>query len=195
MSKLCILDKLIVITSTILVSLIGYGICFGASESRDYTQVTDHIYLEKGIDASEADLIQQYIDILPECIQQYFVGDGEGKVYVVSSLPSNIKGRTYPDTKEVYIVVGYEFDCLLHEFAHIYLADNPFDSSFEDIYNEESEGLINAYWGTASQYHYSNPTEYYCTAWNIVYMMQGNDELGVAPKTFEYFTNLFNEIY
>lgn len=194
MSKLKLLDKIIVFLSLVLVVTIG-TLIVKASSNREYIQITKHIYIEEGIDKNKADIVQQYIDILPECIKQYFTGNEIGKVYVVSSLDGDVKGHCEYDTKEIWIVADYEFDCLLHEFAHIYLHQKGVSADFVDIYNEEAKSMIEAYWGTSSEYHYSNPEEFYCTAWNIVFTMQGTDKLDVAPKTFAYFSDLFDELY
>lgn len=195
LNKQRILNSIIIILCIVLVSIISIGVLKNISSKNDYLQVYDHIYIEEGLNKESADVIRQYIDILPQCIKQHFIGEGDWKVYVVTSLPDKIKGQTVIEDKCIYIVSGYEFDILLHEFAHIYLHENPYSEDFVDIYNTEAKAMIEAYYGTDSEYHYSNPTEFYCSAWNIVYMMQGNDEYGVAPKTFAYFSTLFNKLY
>ena len=192
MDKQKVLNSIIIFLCVVLVSFILIGVL---NSKKDYIKVTDHIYIEEGLNRESADTIQQYIDILPQCIKQYFIDEGDWKVCVVNSLPNMIKGQTVIEEKCVYIVSGYEYDLLLHEFAHIYLHKNPFDGDFEEIYKQEAKAMIEAYYGMDSEYHYSNSTEFYCTAWNIVYMMQGNDQFGVAPKTFDYFSTLFNELY
>lgn len=195
LGKQKVLNSIIIILCVVLVSIILIGVFKSISSKKDYIQVSDHIYIEEGLSKENADTIQQYIDILPQCLKQYFISEGDWSVYLVTSLPDKIKGQTIIEEKRVYIVSGYEFDCLLHEFAHIYLHENPYNEDFIDIYNAEAQVMIEAYYGMESEYHYSNPVEFYCTAWNIVYMMQGNDEFGIAPKTFDYFSSLFNEIY
>lgn len=187
-----IVDKVLLVSSLVLICLSTFGVLKHVSSSDKYQQVTEHVYAENNLNT---DIVQHYIDILPECLKQHFTGDGDWKVYVVSSLPDNVKGQTVIEDKSVYIVSGYEFDLLLHEFAHVYLHENPLGSEFEKIYEEEALQMIEAYWGTASEYHYSNSIEYYCTAWNIVFTLGGNDTMDVAPKTFSYFTELFNKLY
>ena len=160
----------------------------------DCKQATEHIYCPENISQENIDLVQSYIDNLPDCIKKHFVDGGEWKVYIVNSMPNGVKGRVVVEEKAVYIVSGYELDHLYHEFAHIYLHNNPLDDEFEAIYEEEAEQMIKAYYGD-EMYSASNPTEFFCSAWNIVYTTSGHDVEGVAPKTFAYFVELFGRLY
>ena len=82
----------------------------------------------------------------------------------------------------------------MHEFAHIYLHDHPFGDDFKEIYESEAKDMIVAYYGEDSEYDYSDITEFYCSAWNIVIWMK-QDTYDAAPQTFAYFNDLFDEIY
>ena len=163
-------------------------ICTHPEEFRNVESHTEYVTEEN------IDLVQSYIDNLPDCIQKHFVDGGEWKVYIVNSMPNGVKGRVVVEEKAVYIVSGYELDHLYHEFAHIYLHNNPLDDEFKAIYEEEAEQMIKAYYGD-EMYSASNPTEFFCSAWNIVYTTSGHDVEGVAPKTFAYFVELFGRLY
>ena len=191
-----VLDISLVVLGLILIAINIIGLFMKGfnNNNNNYIKATDHIYYSVGVNDEEVAEVQSYIDSLPQCIQKDFVGDGRGVVYLVDSLPDKIKGQAVAEDKAVYIVSGYERDHLYHEFAHLYLHDNPFGDDFEKIYEEEAKQMITAYFGD-EEYQYSNSTEFYCTAWNIVFTLGGNDVYDVAPKTFEYFTNLFIELY
>ena len=73
-----------------------------------------------------------------------------------------------------------------------------FGVSQTTIYNWELKGILKdmmiAYYGDDSEYKYSDITEFYCSAANVVYWCK-EDQFGVAPKTFAYFTELFEDLY
>lgn len=181
--------------------LIGCLVCslVGCSKTtvhvkEDCVKATEHIYCAESVSQEEVDLVQSYINNLPECIQKHFVDDGAWNVYIVESMPDGVKGSVVVEENAVYIVSGYELDHLNHEFAHIYLHNHPLDDKFQAIYEEEAQQMIKAYYGD-EMYSASNATEFFCSAWNIVYTMGGYDSEGVAPKTFAYFVDLFSSLY
>lgn len=161
-----------------------------------YNKVTDYIYTENGINSNEVDCAEQYLSCMPECIQTKFT-DGGWKIVIVNNIgrynQNTIAGHTSIEDKTVYIAANYLYDCLLHEFAHIYLDEHPYGDDFLEIYEKEAKAIVTAYYSNFD-YYYTDPVEFYCTAWTIVNFRK-EDYLGVAPETFAYFTDLFNRLY
>lgn len=158
-----------------------------------YNKVSDYIYAQDNISDNEINQVATYISYMPPVIRNKFT-DGDWKVYITNDIESKVVGRTVIEDKIVYIKTGFVNQELLHEFFHIYLYEHPFVDDFKNIYEEEAEQMMKAYYGDDSKYKYSDITEFYCSAANVVYWVK-EDTSGVAPKSFAYFTDLFNKLY
>lgn len=158
-----------------------------------YNKVSDYIYAQDNISDNEINQVATYISYMPPVIRNKFT-DGDWKVYITNDIESKVVGRTVIEDKIVYIKTGFVNQELLHEFFHIYLYEHPFADDFKNIYEEEAEQMMKAYYGDDSKYKYSDITEFYCSAANVVYWIK-EDTSGVAPKSFAYFTDLFNKLY
>lgn len=161
-----------------------------------YNKVTDCIYIENGLNMDEVNTAQNYLDCMPECIRTKFT-DGGWKIIIARKIGRgrqyDVAGHTSIEDKTVYIVSGHVYDCLLHEFAHIYLDEHPYGDDFLEVFEKEAKAMVTAYFSDFD-YYYTDPVEFYCTAWTVVNFRK-KDYLGVAPQTFAYFTDLFNRLY
>lgn len=161
-----------------------------------YKQVSSDICIQGNIDNKDIELVKNYINVLPPILKTKFKKEG-WKVCITDNLKKTIVGRTVIEDKIVYIKSGYIAQELMHEFAHIYLHEHPINDDFNEIYKLEGKKLISSYFGTGDdvKYKYSNVTEYYCSAWGVVYLMGGDDKQKTGNRTFTYFSNLFNKLY
>lgn len=68
-------------------------------------------------------------------------------------------------------------------------------SSFDNLYEEEGRTLITEFYGEADvNYWLEDETEYWCQAFQTVRV--ANEQVsGVAPKTYAYFADIFNQLY
>lgn len=174
-------------------SLILIGIVKHFLPDTSYSQVSDYVYAQDNISNDEINQVATYISYMPPAIRDKFT-DEDWKVYITNDIESKVVGRTVIEDKVVYIKTGFVNQELVHEFFHIYLHEHPLADDFKDIYEEEAEKMMKAYYGDDSEYKYSDVTEFYCSAANVVYWIK-EDSSGVAPKTFAYFTDLFNKLY
>lgn len=159
-------------------------------------RATENVFKRGDVDDTEVQLAQKLLDIAPSYFQEKFSDDG-WRLCVTDNIDNenNIIGKTFVNTKRVYVKSGAVLLATFHELGHMYLDEHPYDKDdeFIDIYNREGKALSDAYFGESEVYNYSNPTEYFCSAFDVVYLM-GEDELGVAPDTFRYMKKVINSL-
>lgn len=183
------------IAYVIAIALLVFGVVkFATPDTSSYKQASDHVYIQDDIENDEVNKAETYIDNLPPVLKAKFTDD-DWKVYIAKDIKDKVVGRTVIEDKIVYIRSGFIDQELVHEFYHIYLQEHPFNKDFEELWESEGKAMMEAYFGNDSEYKYSDATEFYCSAAGVVYGMNGYDRLDAAPKTFEYFNNLFSELY
>ena len=173
--------------------LIGVVKCL-IPKSYDCEQVDKYIYIQGDISDKEIARAENYVEALPNELLSYFTDKG-WKVIIVDSIDGNVAGRTIPSDKVVLVKQGYVLDVLWHEFGHMYLMNHPYDSSFDDLYREEGKTLITTFYGKDDvNYWLEDETEYWCQAFQTV-RIANEKVIGVAPKTYAYFADIFNQLY
>lgn len=167
---------------------------FFAPSALFYKQASDHVYTKGNIKAEDVSNVENCIDCLPPVLRTKFLEEG-WNVYITNNIEGKVVGKTVIEDKAVYIKAEYIHQELMHEFYHIYLHEHPIGDDFKELYESEAKDMMLAYFGEDSEYKYSDITEFYCSAAGVVGVLQGVDKLNVAPKTFAYFTELFNKLY
>lgn len=167
---------------------------FLTPDTSSYEQASDHIYTKGNIKSEDVALAENFIEILPPVIKTKFLEEG-WIVCITNNIEGKVVGRTVLEDKAVYIKAEYIHQELMHEFYHIYLHEHPVGDDFKELYESEAKDMMLAYFREDSEYKYSDITEFYCSAAGVVYLLEGVDKLNVAPKTFAYFTELFNKLY
>lgn len=167
---------------------------FSIPTSYNCEKVDSYIYADGAVSDDEITLAESYVEALPSELLSYFT-DNNWKVVITSDIDNKVIGRTIPSEKVVLIKEGYVFQALWHEFGHMYLMQHPYDSSFDNLYEEEGRTLITEFYGEADvNYWLEDETEYWCQAFQTVRV--ANEQVsGVAPKTYAYFADIFNQLY
>lgn len=187
--------KMIKIGYVVATVLLVFGVVkFFAPSTLFYKQASDHVYTKGNIKAEDVSKVENCIDCLPPVLKTKFLEEG-WIVCITNNIEGKVVGRTVLEDKAVYIKAEYIHEELVHEFYHIYLYEHPIGDDFKELYESEAKDMMLAYFGDDSEYKYSDVTEFYCSAAGVVGMLQGVDKLNVAPKTFAYFTELFNKLY
>lgn len=162
-----------------------------------YDKVSENVYVEDGVDKEGVDYIQQTIARMPDVIKEKFTDGGWNvivkKSEIADGYEKTVIGETIKEEKTVYVLEGWEGISLIHEFGHIYLDEHPYDDKFLEIYEKEAKSLIDAY-DFGESYYSSDSVEYFCEAWKLV-LIHREEVKEVAPETYEYFADLFDELY
>lgn len=115
-------------------------------------------------------------------------GNGQGSVTKIKDTKGKIK-------YQIRVTVGSEFDAEKEKFRYISKSLGVYKTSFDNLYEEEGRTLITEFYGEADvNYWLEDETEYWCQAFQTVRV--ANEQVsGVAPKTYAYFADIFNQLY